>query len=372
MNDVKVALIDPVGSKAGLDLYDSGLMRSLFNKGVQCNVYSDYVSVDKPEFSFSLFSRGNSASIRHLIKLPFRYQRAIDHAFLSACSWVILHIFHFTKLDEWLIKRIRRKGMRVLLIIHDVESFIRPVSAMLRSRICEQLADRLVVHNDFSRNELKRVLPGIHEDKISIIPHGNYVDLSRSKIDKWSAKERAGLPENQLCVLFFGMIKPNKGLNVLLEAWKQAGSGKILLIAGRTRKLSFAEYRKFIRQELREFDVRTMIRRISNEERNILFNAADMIILPYHKVYQSGVLISAMSSGLPVIASDLEAFTEIIVPEVNGILFKKDDPASLAAAIGKMSADETLRSRIASAAIETMRSRHSWDEIAEEYVKIFL
>lgn len=372
MNDVKVALIDPVGSKAGLDLYDSGLMRSLFDKGVQCNVYSDYVSADKPEFSFSVFSRGNSAAIWPLMKLPFRYQRAIDHAFSSACSWVILHIFHFTKLDEWLIKRVRRKGMRVVLIIHDVESFIRPVSALLRSRICEHLADRLVVHNEFSRNELKRLMPGIHNDKISIIPHGNYLDLSRSKIDKKPAKERAGLPENQLCVLFFGMIKPNKGLNVLLETWKQAGSGKILLIAGRTRKLSFAKYRKFIRQELREFDVRTMIRRISNEERNILFNAADMIILPYHKVYQSGVLISAMSSGLPVIASDLDAFSELIIPEVNGILFKKDDPASLAAAIGKMSSDETLRSRLASAAIETMRSRHSWDDIAEEYVKIFL
>ncbi len=370
MNKVKVALIDPVGSKGGLDLYDSGLQASLMMKGAGCNVYSDFVAEERPEHSYRFFGSENSFRTWSLLTLPFRYRKAIHHALSSGCTWVFLHIFHFTGLDEWLIRMARRKGLKVLLIIHDIESFTGPVSVSLRSRICEHYADRLVVHNSFSRDELLKALPGIPSAKISVIAHGSYTGLVRGRIDKSTARKMAGLPEDKLCVLFFGMIKPNKGLGTLLSAWKKTGSDKVLLIAGRTRKEPFDRYREFIRNELSNFDIRFLIRHISNEERNIFFSAADMIVLPYSKIYQSGVLISAMSFGLPVIAGDLEAFTEIIKPEVNGLLFKKDDPESLAAAIGKFSSDAELREKIASASIETMRTKHGWDEIAEEYLKI--
>ena len=106
---------------------------------------------------------------------------------------------------------------------------------------------------------------------------------------------------------------------------------------------------------------------IPDEETELYFKAADVLVLPYTHIYQSGVLFLGYSFGLPVIASDVGALRQDIVENKTGYVFKAEDPADLARNIERYFASELYanlnshRQEIRDYATE----RHSWDMVSE-------
>jgi glycosyltransferase involved in cell wall biosynthesis len=160
------------------------------------------------------------------------------------------------------------------------------------------------------------------------------------------------------------MIKPTKGLDVLINAMKEQNAD--LIIAGRLRKQSFAQFEQLLSENNMRDRVHRFIRYIGNDERDLFFKVADLIVLPYDKVYQSGVLLMAMSYGLPVIATDLEPFKEIIDHPNNGLLFKRGDSFDLSVKIMESLIYPEHAEARAKLAFEQMRELHSWDLIAQK------
>jgi glycosyltransferase involved in cell wall biosynthesis len=143
--------------------------------------------------------------------------------------------------------------------------------------------------------------------------------------------------------------------------------GTRLIIAGKPWKDRFDDYARIISDQGLTDRVVPIIRFIEDEERTLLFIAADVNVLPYRTIYQSGVLLMAMSHGLPVIASDLPANREVIEAGVNGLLFESERPEALAEQVNRFFEDSALQKRMGERAIETISREYDWNTIAGEY-----
>ena len=129
--------------------------------------------------------------------------------------------------------------------------------------------------------------------------------------------------------LFFGLIRDYKRLDLLINAINQIESDNILVvIAGYCG--DFSQYNKMIADKNK---FRCDIRLINNSEIADLFTISDFLVLPYDDATQSGPSLIALNYGLPIIASDLPAFKELISPGETGFLFKRGDQSSLSGII---------------------------------------
>jgi len=173
-------------------------------------------------------------------------------------------------------------------------------------------------------------------------------ELGREIPSREEARRKLGVTGN--VALFFGHIRPFKGLDIALDAWRQLKSNVTLIVAG--EPWWNASYPP-------QPDVRFDLRFIPDSEIANYFAAADVVLAPYRSEAQSGVALTAFHFARPVIATAVGGLPEIIDGR-NGILVPPEDPASLAKAVDEFF---TTRDRPAMerAAAESAR-RYSWQE----------
>ena len=281
---------------------------------------------------------------------------------------IILHLFHSSLIDYLFIRITKYFRFRICLIIHDVESLIHNQNKSW-IRMCAGKVNWIVVHNQVIRDELLGKVNPADVNKIVIIPHGNFIGVVE-KMDRIFALNCFNLDQHKKYLLFFGMIKKSKGLEILISAMKDVAPEIHLIVAGRCRDILFERYNSIIRQLNLSDRIHTIIRYISNAERNQLFNLAYAVVLPYQRVYQSGVILMAMSYELPVIASDLQA-NRLNLEGGNGLLFNVNDSSDLAEKINSLFSDDKKRKSFAESGKKYVSLNHNWEKIAEEYIKIF-
>ncbi len=368
MNDapLQIAIIDPVGQKAGMDFYNLSLARQLKNLGCRVKVYSNYTSEENSDIVINRFEFSFSKSIKHRILLLIQYISTLQKAKKDGSKIAILHFFHSSLIDYLLFSLCRFYGFKICLILHDVDSFIasQKKSWLLK---CLNKASCVIVHNETTCDELVS-RTGYPKIKINVIPHGNFSDHP-PKVSRTFVMDYFKLKHRGFYLLFFGMIKNSKGLELALEALQKTDSNVHLIIAGRMRGQSFDLYQEKIRAIGLESRVHSFIRYISNLERHYLFSLADIAVLPYKRIYQSGVLLFAMSYGVPVIASDLPANREIIDGQ-NGKLFISGDSGDLTLQINMLIKDENARILLSKKSIDYVNKNHDWAEIARMYMDI--
>lgn len=368
MKKLSIAIIDPVGQKGGLDHYDLSLANALIGRSCKVKIYSNFILFDNKSivhdhFTFIIRKKWFKSFI--LLK---EYFFALIMIRIDKADIVILHLFHSSFVDYLFVRLARLFRFRICLIIHDVESLIYPTKKSWIKK-CVSLAQNIVVHNIISYNELIEKIKPIDRSKVFVIPHGNFLGLllktERNKIGQYF-----NLDLDKKYLLFFGMIKKSKGLEVLIEAMNNISSNVDLIIAGRTRDISFVHYESIIKSFNLSQRVHPIIRYITNVERNYLFNFTDLAIFPYKRIYQSGVMLLAMSYGIPVVASDLPVNKTLIDGE-NGVLFKVDDAADLATKVNGLIDDKMKRNSISIHAMEHVKANNDWNKIGDEFLKIF-
>jgi D-inositol-3-phosphate glycosyltransferase len=369
-----VALIEPVGSHGGMDYYDSGLCRGLTAAGGRAVWYSCDVSEvrgDQPVELVRSFRGvwGKDPGWKRGIRYLAGFVRSLRDARQRGARLAHFHVFHVGPLEAAGVVLARLSGLRSVITVHDVEAFKPGGTSRLMQTMAYGLSARLIVHNDISRRELiaRCAVPSA---KVRVVPHGSYLGLVEPPMDRIDARRALGLPESgERLLLFFGQIKDVKGLDLLLEAF-----GKVrntigacrLVIAGKVWKSDFSQYQAIIDRYGMADQVDLRIRYIPDDEVAAYYSAADLIVLPYRKIYQSGVLLMAMSFGTPVLASDLPGMTEIVEQGRNGYLFKAGDASDLADQLLKALADEQQREVVAAQALKDMDTRFSWDAIGRD------
>ena len=227
----------------------------------------------------------------------------------------------------------RRAGIRVLYICHNV----LPHEATLGSRwLAKQVLSRGDDWVTLSREQartLEKLLPG---RKVVYTPHPTYAPLKRQTLEPATARAALGLVPQTPVLLFFGLVRPYKGLSVLLEAMPavRRATGAVLLVAG-----EFWEPRQRYEQQITALGLQDAVRLVDqyipDEQLPLYFGAADVVVLPYLRATQSGVAQLAHGFGRPVIASRVGDLEERFVEGETGLLVPPGDVQALAKAIGR-------------------------------------
>lgn len=366
---LRVGINEPVGGRGGLDYYDLALARSLADLGVAVTLYtsdSTQLPTDVPFEVRRPYERiyGPSPAWRRGLRYLFGMFRAYRHMRWTHVRVCHLHLFNVGVL-EWLQVVVSRLfGIRVVITAHDVTAFVQGLSRHRLERWVYRHADHVIAHNMMSHHELRQRF-GVPNDRIAVIPHGNYVSSIRS-IPKEAARARLDLGAERRVVLFFGQIKKVKGLDLLIEAAacaRKAVPKLYLVIAGRPWKDEFKPYQKQIDRLGLATSCRCDIRYISNDDVPYYYAAADLIALPYRRIYQSGVLLMAMSYAKAVLAADLPGMKEIIQHGQNGLLFKAEDAHDLAMQLITHLQDIAECERIGGRARDYVTEHHDWKAI---------
>jgi glycosyltransferase involved in cell wall biosynthesis len=213
---------------------------------------------------------------------------------------------------------------------------------------------------------------GVAAEKISVIPFGINNTVPNTALEPIEAKLRLGLTQRQKVVLFFGNIAPYKGLEYLVEAMALLARSEPdyrLIIAGRPKNC--AQYWAAVQRRISCAglgpNVIERIEYVPDADTEIYFKAADVLVLPYTHIFQSGVLFLGYNFGLPVIASDVGSLKEDIVEGKSGFVCKPRDPADLVKRIEDYFSSE-LYQQLAMRRQDIRDfadDRHSWTRVCE-------
>jgi glycosyltransferase involved in cell wall biosynthesis len=302
------------------------------------------------------------------------YWRTIAYA--ATAKPKVFHILWDTKVllfDRTILTLIYKLlGKRLAFTAHNVNAGKRDGTDSWLNRFTLKiqywLVDHIFVHTEKMKTELIANFQ-VRSEKVSVIPFGINSTVPNTQLTGARARERLGLQRSDKVLLFFGNILPYKGLEFLIKAFERV-AGECpdyrLIIAGKPKPEQ--PYFHSIKQMIstsRAKGISARFEYVPDEETEIYFKAADVLVLPYVEIFQSGVLFLAYNFGLPVIASDVGSLKEEIADGITGFVCKPRDPIELA---------DTIRSYFSSnlfAELEIRRpqigdfakERYSWAKI---------
>jgi glycosyltransferase involved in cell wall biosynthesis len=240
------------------------------------------------------------------------------------------------------------------------------------------MADHIIVHTNRLRTELIDDF-GQLPKKITVIPHGINTVVRKDTLTRDDAKRSLGICEENRVLLFFGHIKPYKGLEYLIDALAilvRDGFSQIRLVVAGQAEMN-TDYWDWIRNRIQiaglEKYVLAKSAFIPEDDIEALFKAADCLVLPYRHATQSGALFIAYAYGVPVIAADVGSFHEDIKRGQTGFLFRSEDASDLSRTIKAFyqselySNCEYYKSRIVSLA----ETDYSWRKIGRSTLEIY-
>jgi glycosyltransferase involved in cell wall biosynthesis len=253
----------------------------------------------------------------------------------------------------------RRMSPRILFIGHNVLPHeARRVDRLLARWVLGQ-GDAIIVHSLRDREDAIRLLPTAN---VHVTPHPTYEAFAQDKPSSSEARGALGLDDHVPVILFFGFVRPYKGLSYLLKALRivVAQHNVHLLIAGEFWD-DAGMYHDSIRSLGLEDHVTIVDRYIPNEEVATYFAAADLVVLPYIDATQSGIVQLAFGFGVPVITTRVGGLGEAVQDGVTGFLVPPKDSSALAAAVLRYFQEELEPSFRAS--IEAEKDRFSWEKL---------
>jgi glycosyltransferase involved in cell wall biosynthesis len=288
-------------------------------------------------------------------------QHPLDMARLARrCRRAGTDIVHFQwlpipNIDRGLVRRFPRP---VVLTAHDVTP--REVRRGARGGMPAVLraVDAVVVHSQAGAARVAEEA-AVPPERIHVIPHGTFTHLAGLGRDAQPAALE-GLAGRRV-VLFFGLVRPYKGVDLLIEALAGTPDDVILLVVGmprmspvplieRARALGVLERVRFVLEFVPDADLAAYFRR------------ADLVVLPYREIEQSGVLYTALAFGSPLVLSAVGGFPEVAA-EGAARLCEPGSAESLRATLATLLDDEPARQELSRAA-RALAERHSWQHVA--------
>lgn len=362
----RVLIVEPVGGQGGMDHYDHSLCESLYDTGMRPLLLTarpkprsarSYEAVDAYDGVF-----GRDPKWRRALHFLWASVKGFVRARLMGVRLAHFHFFHIGLLEVLNVLLARILGMRAVATAHDVGSFKQGENPWLLRRIYH-LCAAVIAHGATAREGLETKL-GVRADRIFTIPLGNYDGLLPVLPLKQDARQSFGYDDSEFVVLFFGQLKKVKRFDLLVRAIglaRQRGVNQIrLLVAGTTADADLAELTSLIAECGVDPIIQRHSRYIQNDELPRFFAAADVAVLPYDNIYQSGVVLLAMTYGVPVLTSDIAGMCEVVTHERNGLTFRAGDVDHLTATLIDLARGRWDLPELALQARHHVMTHHSW------------
>jgi glycosyltransferase involved in cell wall biosynthesis len=358
---MRVQIIDPSGDVAP---YDHALAAALAARGAAVELVTsrfvhgpaaeprDY-SVRHDYYRLATRLAPSAPRLRRALKLAEHVPdtlRARSHerdADVRHHQW-----FPLPRLDSLLLGPARPR----VLTLHNVLRAER-----LERRLLDRM-DAVVVHTPRGAEDLAR-RSGLAGERIRVIPHGAFEHLTHQPGELPLPPDLAAV-EGPV-VLCFGVVRPYKGVDVLLEAFRDVAAE--LWVVGRP----LGESMERLRRLAPPGRVRFVPRYVSDLELPAFFRRADLLVLPHRRVDVSGVLFAGLAFGKPMVLTDVGGFRDVVGPHGAGRLVPPEDPGALGSAIAELLADPAARAELGERARAAAAGPYSWDRIAGMTLELY-
>ncbi|HSD24722.1 MAG TPA: glycosyltransferase family 4 protein [Solirubrobacterales bacterium] len=223
--------------------------------------------------------------------------------------------------------------------------------------------DAVVVHSEHGARRLEADF-GVPRESLRVIPHGAFDYLTRQEDEVLLPEELREVTGP--VILAFGLVRPYKGTDVLLEAFRQV-EGAELWVVGMPR-MPMDELRALARRA--PGTVRFVDRFVTDPEIPAFMRRADLVVLPYRNIEQSGVLYTGLAFGRPLVLSSVGGFPEIAAQGA-ARLVPPGDPDALALTLNELLADRSARDALADAATRAAATTYSWERIGDQTMGLY-
>ncbi len=362
---MRVHLIDP---SAFTPPYDHALSAALAAAGADVELFTSrfaYGALAPPQgyvrhdFFYRAAQSLSGASrpaqrARRALKLAEHVPDMLRYRGVAAAADVV----HFQwlsvqQLDGLLLPR---GGAPLVLTAHDV----LPREAGARRRAAQRrLYDRfdaVVAHTEHSRVRLTQQL-GVDAERVHVIPHGAFAHLAELPVAP------PPFHTDKRVVLFFGLLRPYKGLDVLLEAWRGIDDAELWIVG--MPRMDVAALLADAPP-----NVRLVPRFVAEDELPAYFARADLVVLPYREIEQSGVLFTALAFGKPLLVSDVGGFAEIAeLGAAHAVV--PGDAGALHDALAGLLANPAALSALGERALAAAERDYGWQAIAERTLALY-
>lgn len=373
----KVLVVEPVGRHGGMEYLNHSLCESLVRAGWR-PVLMTSQGIPAHDSSYDLWEaydgvfgpapkwRRGLGFLRATVAGLWRGRR-------SGARVVHFHFFDVGILQYISVLWALLIGLRVVVSAHDVGSLrARETVGVLKKLY--GIVGPVIAHSRAAREKLETVLE-VPADRIFDVPLGNYEGFLPPLPEKAEAKTSFGYGQDDFVVLFFGQLKRIKRLDLLLRAVASArvrGAKRLkLLIAGAIADSDPRALAELIDSPSLRDAVQFHARFISNDDLPRYLAAADIAALPYDVIYQSGVVLLAMTNSVPVLTSDIPGMLEIVEHERTGLTFKAGSEDDLTAVLIDLTEGRWDLTSLASEARLLVTTRHGWTNCGRATAEVY-
>jgi glycosyltransferase involved in cell wall biosynthesis len=366
---MRVQVVDP---SAYTRPYDHALCSALARAGADVELitsafaYGDAPSADGYTVCEQFYRRARASPgsrarsltklIEHIPNMLALRRRAV------ACDVVHFQWLAVQPIDRYLLPR-----RPAVLTAHDLlPREPRPLQSRAQRRLYGAV-DAVVTHSEFGRKLLIDRL-NVEPGRVRVIHHGAFDYLTR--VPTAALPPELDVANDDPVVMFFGLLRPYKGIEVLLEAWRSLVAEHEraeLWIVGRPRM----SIDRLIAAA--PPSVKWVTRFVSDPELAACFRRADVVALPYIRTERfdfSGVLATALAFGRATVLSDVGGFRE--VSQAGGaLLVPPGDAEALGAELSALLSDEGLRERVEIGAHAAATGPYSWDRAAQQTLELY-
>lgn len=258
--------------------------------------------------------------------------------------------------------RLKKMGTKVITVLDNVVPHEHRPGDRLLTQYFLKRNSGFVAMSETVRKDLLDLYPEAH---YIVHPHPLYGHFG-DKTGQREAQKKLGLPEGKKMLLFFGLIREYKGLDLLLESMAKLPDDYFLLVGGEV----YGDEKKYwdlVEQYKLQDRVKINFRYIPDDEVPLYFSAADLNVLPYRSATQSGILSISLHFELPVVITDRGSLKELVEPYDTGLVVREPNKGLLVNAI-QTYFDKDLQNTFRSN-IRKMKKKYSWDSLAKQLAK---
>ncbi len=262
-------------------------------------------------------------------------------------------------------------GRKIVVTVHNALSHEASPGFLHATRWMCRWADHLIVHSEQNVRQLLEVY-GVEAARVTRIPHGAALTEARS-VPRETAREALGLPRDAVVFLNFGMIRPYKGVDILLRAFAEVVRRypqAHLVIAGKPWT-DWAPYQHLIDEAGIRDQVHLFLEYIPEARLPVLMAAVDLIVAPYvHFDAQSGVGMLAMPYRKPLLVSDTGGLPEWVARDPQWVV-PKGDVQALADRLGAFLEHPAQATAAFQTVADKVLAECNWDHIALRHLEVY-
>lgn len=298
----------------------------------------------------------DSLNVLSSFRLILNIKKEVGNTVLLNVYWMSFFAPILGFICKFTPKKVKKIALIHNLIPHETRFFD---SILTRFYVNQQ--DAFIVLSEKVKQDVLKFKP---DAKVLALFHPLY-DHFGVKVDKYIAREKYGISSDKKVLLFFGLIREYKGLDVLLHALAELDDSYVLIIAGECYG-GFDKYQGIIDRKRLKNKIVHLDCFVPDSEIQYLFSATDVCVLPYKNATQSGVTAVALHFDLPIVATNVGALDEYIKDDFTGKLVPPNNSFELAQALKKVTNPNVLESMTSE--IKEFKKNLSWEKFSDELI----